>query len=231
MALISLGVFITVGASFFVLGVETVPQAFLLNAFYISGGSALFGIIVWLITKIVSWKNSSTSENVETDSGEEQKETEEVEKDPQYYLTEFNKANRYVAMFFGFLLVISLSSSSLTSAASGTPLGVIAGFLVFGAKLLGGTLVHLINTAWFSGSWYGIKNYNSKEAWIAGLIGWALFTLSGLLMLSSSLGAIAIVVAGLKVLSYGLKARGETEIKFTEEYIEGTELEKYLLEK
>lgn len=209
--------------AYFVLFVLPIGSSFPIGmwALYLPVGAFLLGSIGWLVSKL-------SLRFIVTEGTEEDAEAEEVVRDSGYYLKEFNKANRYVAIFFSFLLIISLSSSSLTSAVSGTPLEILVGFLVFGAELLGGTWIHLVNTVWFAGSWHSINKYNSTEAWLTGFIGWSLFTISGLLMLSSSIGAIAIIIAGLKVLSYAVKSRGETEIRFVEDYISGTKLEKYI---
>ncbi|WP_280535408.1 hypothetical protein [Halopenitus sp. POP-27] len=47
--------------------------------------------------------------------------------------------------------------------------------------------------AWFGLAWYGVRTYAATEAWLAGIVGWALLTLSGLSLLTTSLGAIAIL--------------------------------------
>ncbi|SDX91506.1 hypothetical protein [Halopenitus persicus] len=136
------------------------------------------------------------------------------------HLREFNRANKYLTAILGFFLVVSAVASPLTAAASGTPLGIVVGFLVFAATALGGTTTLLVTTAWFGLAWYGIRTYGATEAWIAGIVGWTLFTLSGLSLLTTSLGAIAIVIGGGQVLRVGLRARGGTEIVFLDEYAE-----------
>lgn len=213
-----------IGLSFFIFGAEQFPvsQELLATVVAITGSGLGLSFAVWLVSTIgllITGRGSESSE-------EEEEKVEE--KGPRDHLAEFNKANRYAAAVFGVLAAIGIAGPSLASATSGTPVAVLVGFLRFAVSMLGGTGVMLLNAAWFGAAWYGIKNYNASEAWAAGIIGWALFTLSGVMMLSASIGALAIVVAGLKILSFGWKSRGETELKFLEDEVEGTVLEDYL---
>jgi hypothetical protein len=62
-----------------------------------------------------------------------------------------------------------------------------------------------------------MRRHEAREGWLLGMIGWGLVVISGVGLLSRSLGAIAIVVGGLKVLSVGYEARGSTEWLFLDE--------------
>lgn len=148
--------------------------------------------------------------------------------DSKDYLREFNKANLYISLFFSFLFVVAVASTAIMNAVSGSPLAIPAKFLIIVTQALGGAIVHFINLAWFGAAWFGIRRYKASEAWVAGLVGWALFTISGVILLTRSLGAIGIVIAGLKVLQSGYRSRGKTELQFLEEYVGDTGLEEFL---
>lgn len=229
LALVFLGISIVVLGSALILPLDSIPAEVYNNLAIGSVGAFGLSFTVWLASKIgLRVTSGSKSTETEEEQSEEVEQVEDEEMTSADYLHQFNRANKYVAAVFTALFVIGMSGASLASTVSGTPLAVLVGFLRFAVSMLGGTGIMFLNAAWFGAAWYGVKNYNASEAWAAGLIGWALFSLSGVLMLSASIGALAIVVAGLKILSYGVKARGETELKFLEEEVEGTVLEDYL---
>ncbi|SEH59437.1 hypothetical protein SAMN05192561_11058 [Halopenitus malekzadehii] len=165
-------------------------------------------------------RRAATGSNADHGGRSEPEAVAETAAESSDRLREFNRANTYLTAILGFFLVVSVVSAPLTAAASGTPLGIVVGFFDFATTALGGTTTLLVTTAWFAIAWYGIRTYRTTEAWLAGIVGWTLFTLSGLSLLTTSLGAIAIVIGGVQVLRVGLRARGGTEVVFLDEYVE-----------
>jgi hypothetical protein len=225
-AVIGFGVTLVVVASFYALSFEALN---VLNVgsvvFLVPPAVTAIGLVAWGISKLgVRYLGGGQSDSAPA--------TPETSQDTtmgsEHHLREFNRANKYVAVAFGILLVVAIGSSSIRTAAAGTPLAIVAGVLVFGAEMLGGAVVHALNAAWFGIAWIGIREYNATEAWLMGVVGWALFAASGALLLSTSLGAIAIVIAGLSVLRVGYRARDATELTVLDERVSGTELERFI---
>ena len=213
-------------ASIYVIGAENNPflpyhtsESSIVGPLYfivfIALGGIFFGSLIMLtVLNLFEWLFLSNG-----GSSGQQRETERSREHPEAQLHQFNRANKYLALIFLFLFVIAVESATLISSLSGTPFAAVGGFLVFATGLLGGLTTHLLNFALFGAAWIGIRNYNATEGWVLGIVGWVLFTLSGLIMLSISPGAIAIVAAGLQVLRSGYRGRKATKMRFADKYV------------
>lgn len=222
-ALISLGITIVVFAAMYIVGFNSLNLPVMgMIVLYAPAGVTLAGFGIWVVSKIgVRLLGGSSTTAPETAGGHTAESVGEASREtPASQLREFNKANLYVAIIFGFLFVLAAAAGPLRTAVAGTPVGVVVNFLVFAAEITGGTTMHAINLAWFGVAWFGISRYRATEAWLLGVIGWSLIALSGIYLLSVSIGAIALAIGGAKVVSIGYKARGSTEMRFLDEYVE-----------
>ncbi|MFC6892153.1 hypothetical protein [Halopenitus salinus] len=227
-ALISLGITAAIVVGLYVVSFESLNVPIGLAELLVPALVAVVGFVIWALSRITlrfTDDSGSGSEPAGVDDPEVSGDSTaagsgESIPESRARLREFNRANKYVAAIFGLLFALAVASSALVEAASGTPFGIVVGFVTFLTEATGGTTNHLLTAAWFGGAWYGIRKYEATEAWVAGLVGWGLLTMGGVYLLTVSLGAIAIVVAGLKVLNGGLRASGETELVFLDEYVD-----------
>lgn len=213
-ALIGLGMTVVVVGAFYVVDYETYDLPSVGTPILIAPAVVtVAGTIVWVLVTLGRRRTSVDTQEASPASSPSQT-SDDVDgtgTGAGDYLREFNRANKYLALVFAVLFGLTALSSEISAAAVGTPLATVVGFLLFATEMLGGSTIHLVNLVWFGSAWYGIREFAATEAWVVGMTGWVLFTLSGLSMLSTSLGAIAIVVAGLKILGTGYRARGATE--------------------
>jgi hypothetical protein len=242
-ALLTLAVTVLVAAGFYTLSDTTPAVGFvevLLPTVLVAGG-----FLVWLVSKLGLRHLDESSPAEPTSHGDSETElqqpptADEPSDEPQQpptgdestakgrplapdadrTLAQFTTANFYLSAVFACLLGLSIASSGIQALVQGTPVAVVAGFLVFAAQVTGGTLVHLANVLLFGGAWFGLRKHSAKEAWLLGMAGWSLVTISGIGLLTRSLGAIAIVIGGLKVLSVGFPAREGADWVFLDEYL------------
>jgi len=215
--LISLGVSLVIVAAVYVVGLDTFDLPAIGPLIYgIPFALAAGGIGLWLLTKLLRW---AISDHEEPEKGAAATPTSEPTGGPSSALHSFSRANFYLAVIFGLLFVVGSQQSVIGNALAGTPLAVIAGFLFFAVQMLGGTGVQLLNLVVFGAAWYGISRYEATEAWLLGMVGWGLLTASGVALLTNSLGAIAIVIGGLRVLLTGYRAQDATQPFVLDDYV------------